>query len=307
MKLIYIDEDALQDDATGDAAGVPSAEAGGPRHAREVHRDQCTQPLLERQRGEATTAAVRPEEVLAESVEPETPPAEPARPGQPQPESERFDSNPPHQKSPAEPAERPGSGSPCPNVPNKKHHQRDHQRNDAVSQSSRRAVTEPTITSSPHDYADDDRSTLRVHLELDPQHDETTTPSGGGTTSSGAQHTPVNQCGSVVRQKVLYACQDDTHGQPNQSKPISFTILFATIVTCYQFLPDACNLFFDCYQVFNSLNLYSIFTICSESVFNFVNQCSINSIAVNCLKFLSLCLLIRLRQNIVRASCFSLS
>jgi hypothetical protein len=61
--------DAPQDTTTGDAAGVPSQEAGGPRHAQDVHRDRCTHPLLERERGEATTAAVRPEDVPTELID----------------------------------------------------------------------------------------------------------------------------------------------------------------------------------------------------------------------------------------------
>jgi hypothetical protein len=54
----FNEEDAPQDTTTGDAAGVPPQEAEGPRHAQDVHRDRCTQPLLEHERGEATTAAV---------------------------------------------------------------------------------------------------------------------------------------------------------------------------------------------------------------------------------------------------------
>jgi hypothetical protein len=52
-----------------DAAGVPPQEAGGPRHAQDVHRDRCTQPLLEHERGEATTAVVRPEDVRTELID----------------------------------------------------------------------------------------------------------------------------------------------------------------------------------------------------------------------------------------------
>jgi hypothetical protein len=52
-----------------DAAGVPPQEAGGPRHAQDVHRDRCTQPLLEHERREATTAVGRPEDVRTELID----------------------------------------------------------------------------------------------------------------------------------------------------------------------------------------------------------------------------------------------
>jgi hypothetical protein len=65
----FNEEDALQDTKTGDAAVVPPQEAGGPRHAQDVHRDRFTQPLLEHERGEATTAVVRPEDVPTELID----------------------------------------------------------------------------------------------------------------------------------------------------------------------------------------------------------------------------------------------
>jgi hypothetical protein len=138
----FNEEDATQDTTTGNAAGVLPQEAGGPRHAQDVHRDRCTQPLLEHKREEATTAAVRPEDVptrlidqkcdgdveipnaeqhpqqepaersgqpqpVPERFEPKKPPAEPAEhSGQPEPEPERFEPKTPPEKPPAESAER---------------------------------------------------------------------------------------------------------------------------------------------------------------------------------------------------------
>jgi hypothetical protein len=140
----FNEEDAPQDTTTGDAAGVLPQEAGGLRHAQDVHRDRCTQPLLKHERGETTTATVRPEDVPTrlidqkrdgdleipnaeqhpqqepaersgqsqpepECFEPKKPPAEPAeRSGQPEPEPERFEPKTPPEKPPAEPAERSG-------------------------------------------------------------------------------------------------------------------------------------------------------------------------------------------------------
>jgi hypothetical protein len=63
------EEDAPQDTTTGDAAGVPPQEAGGPHHAQGVHRNRCTQPLLEHERGEATIAVVRPEDIPTELID----------------------------------------------------------------------------------------------------------------------------------------------------------------------------------------------------------------------------------------------
>ncbi|KAH0821849.1 hypothetical protein GEV33_000942 [Tenebrio molitor] len=65
----FNEEDAPQDTTTGDAAGVPPQEAGGPRQAQDVHRDRCIHLLLEREGGEATTAAVRPEDVPTELID----------------------------------------------------------------------------------------------------------------------------------------------------------------------------------------------------------------------------------------------
>jgi hypothetical protein len=65
----FNEEDAPQDTTTGDAAGVPPQEAGGLRHTQDVHRYRCTHPLLERERGESTTAAVRPEDVPTELID----------------------------------------------------------------------------------------------------------------------------------------------------------------------------------------------------------------------------------------------
>jgi hypothetical protein len=113
------EEDAPQDTTTGDAAGVPPQEAGGPHHAQGVHRDRCTQPLLEHKRGEATIAVVRPEDVPTELIDQkrdgdlETPNAKQhplqesaERSGQLQPE--RSDPATPPEKPPSEPAERSG-------------------------------------------------------------------------------------------------------------------------------------------------------------------------------------------------------
>jgi hypothetical protein len=119
------EEDASQDTTTGDAAGVPPQEAGGPHHAQGVHRDRCTQPLLEHKRGEATIAVVRPEDIPTELIDQkrdgdlETPNAKQhplqesaERSGQPQPEPERFEPKTPPEKSPAGPAERSGQLQP---------------------------------------------------------------------------------------------------------------------------------------------------------------------------------------------------
>jgi hypothetical protein len=65
----FSEEDDPQDTTTGDAAGVPPQEAGGPRQAQDVHRNRCIHLLLERERGEATTAAVRPEDVPTELID----------------------------------------------------------------------------------------------------------------------------------------------------------------------------------------------------------------------------------------------
>jgi hypothetical protein len=119
----FNEEDAPQDTTTGDAAGVLPQEAGGPRHAQDVHRDRCTQPLLEHERGEATTATVRPKDVPTRLIDqkrdgdleipnaeqhPQQEPAE--RSDQPQPEPECFEPK----KPPAEPAERSGHAEPEP-------------------------------------------------------------------------------------------------------------------------------------------------------------------------------------------------
>jgi hypothetical protein len=157
------------------------------------------------------------------------------------------------------------------------------------------------ITDVPESSQESDRSTHRVHLEPDQQHHHETTPSGGGSTSSGAQHTPVSQCGSAVRDKVLLSCRNHPHGQPNSCKLMSFIVLFTTILICSQFALDPFNLFLICYQffhfVFNSLNLCSIFSICSEFVLNFVNQFSIHLITVNFLKLLSLFLVSHIERT----------
>jgi hypothetical protein len=113
-------------------------------------------------------------------------------------------------------------------------------------------------------------TTHRVHLEPDKQHHDETTPSGGGSTSSGAQHTPVSQCGSAVRDKVLLSCRNHPHGQPSSCKLMSFLVLFTILSICSQFVLDSFNLFSICYQffhfVFNSLNLFSILSIRSQFI-----------------------------------------
>jgi hypothetical protein len=65
----FDEEDALRETTTGDAAGVPPQDAGGLRHAQDAHRGRCAQPLLERERGEATTASARPEHLPVESAD----------------------------------------------------------------------------------------------------------------------------------------------------------------------------------------------------------------------------------------------
>jgi hypothetical protein len=65
----FDEEDALRETTTGDAAGVPPQDAGGLRHAQDAHRGRCAQPLLERERGEATSASARPEHLPVESAD----------------------------------------------------------------------------------------------------------------------------------------------------------------------------------------------------------------------------------------------
>jgi hypothetical protein len=122
-------------------------------------------------------------------------------------------------------------------------------------------------------------TTHRVHLEPDKQHHDETTPSGGGSTSSGAQHTPDDQCDTkcFFRAETIH-----TDSQVHVS-----SCLF---LSCSQFSRFVLNLYSTlsiCFRfVTNSFTLCLILSICSrfsQFVLNFVNSFSIHSIAVNLL------------------------
>jgi hypothetical protein len=91
-------------------------------------------------------------------------------------------------------------------------------------------------------------TTHRIQLEPDKQHHDETTPSGGGSTSSGVQHTPDDQCDTKC-----FSHAETIHTDSE------------VFLSCSQFSRFV-------------LNLYSTLSICSRFVTNSFTLCSILSI-----------------------------